>query len=71
MCSFWPRKPYLRGRLSTVDLLIWVTCFVKTSKYSYSLMSCSKLVSTRRSSVLSLLPLVRLPCFVLQLMLNL
>jgi hypothetical protein len=28
-----PGNPYLRGRLSTIDLLIKIGCFVKQKKY--------------------------------------
>jgi hypothetical protein len=43
------------GRLSTIDLLIKVACFVKKEKYIFNIkMSYSKLVGTRRSTVLSL-----------------
>jgi len=55
-------KPYSIGRPSTVDLLFKVACFVKKANNIFGIkMSCSKLVSTRRSTVLSLSPLVRLP----------
>jgi hypothetical protein len=48
------REPLLRGRLSTIDLLVKITCFVKKDK-QFSIKSSSyKLVSTRRSTVLSL-----------------
>jgi hypothetical protein len=30
---FYPGKPYFGGRLSTVDLLIKIACFVKEKKY--------------------------------------
>jgi hypothetical protein len=50
-------KSYLRERPSTVDLLVKMGCFVKTEKYCYTLKSSlSKLVRTRRSTVL-ILPL--------------
>jgi hypothetical protein len=43
------------GRLSTVDLLIKVACFVKKKNDIFNRkMSLSELVSTRRSTVLSL-----------------
>ncbi len=45
-----PGNTNWRGRLSTVDLLIKVTCFVK--KVNSSKISWSKLVSTRRSTAL-------------------
>ncbi len=32
-------KPYLRGSISTVDLLIKIGCFVKKEKFSFSLKS--------------------------------
>ncbi len=49
-------KSYWRGRLSTVDLLIKIGCFVNKEKYSFSMKrSWSELVSTRRSIVLILL----------------
>ena len=45
----------LRGGLSSVDLLIKVACFVKKENIIFNLkMSRSKLVCTRRSTVLSL-----------------
>jgi hypothetical protein len=48
---------YWRGRLCTVDLLIKVGCFVKQRKFSFSLKSSwFKLVSTRRSTVLTVPP---------------
>jgi hypothetical protein len=51
-----PGKPYWRGKISMVDLLIKKGCFVKKEKYSFSLKSSqSKLVSSRRSTVLILL----------------
>jgi len=51
-----PGKSYWRGRLSTVDLLIKVACFVKKANNIFSIkISCSKLVRTRKSTVLSLL----------------
>ncbi len=51
-----PGNPYWRGRLSTVDLLIKVACFVKkVNNIIYTWMSWAKLVSTRRSTVLILL----------------
>ncbi len=51
------RNSYWSERLSTVDLLIKIGCFVKMEKYSFSLKSIwSKLVRTRRSTVL-ILPL--------------
>ncbi len=45
----------LRGRLSAVDLLFMVACIVRKVKNIFNIKSsCSKLVSTRRSTVLSL-----------------
>jgi len=47
--------PSARGRLSTVDPIIKVACFVKKVNYIFNLKkSWSKLVSTRRLTVLSL-----------------
>ncbi len=49
-----PGKPYWRGRLSTVNLLIKTARFVKKKKYKFSMISSwSKLVSTRRWTVQS------------------
>jgi hypothetical protein len=43
------------GGLSTVDLLVKVACFVKKVKDIFSTkLRCSKLISARRSTVLSL-----------------
>ncbi len=43
------------GRLSTIDLLIKVSCFVKKVNNIFNTKRClSKLVSTRRSTVLNL-----------------
>ncbi len=51
------------GRLRTVDLFFRVACFVKKWKTVFSIKSRrSKLVSTRRSTVLSLPPSVSVPC---------
>ncbi len=47
----WPGTPYGRGRLSTVGLLIFVK---KVNNISNEKKSWSKLVSTRRSTVLRL-----------------
>jgi hypothetical protein len=59
----YAREAYWRGRLSTVDLLIKAACFVKKINYIFHIkMIWSKLVSARRSTVLSLPPLVRIPC---------
>ncbi len=33
MHNDWTRESLLKGRLSTVDLLIMITCFVKKQKY--------------------------------------
>jgi hypothetical protein len=45
----------LRGRLSAVDLLFMVACIERKVKNIFNVKgSCSKLVSTRRSTVLSL-----------------
>jgi hypothetical protein len=53
----------LRGRLSTVDLLIKLACFVKDENNVCILkVSLYKLVSARRSTVLSLSPSARVPC---------
>jgi len=53
----FPGKPYWRGRLSTVNLLIWVRSFEKKVNNIFSMKSSwSKLVSTRRSTVM-ILPL--------------
>jgi len=50
-------------RLSTVYLLIKVACFVKLVNNIFNIKrSWSKLISTRRSTVLNLSPSVRLPC---------
>ncbi len=43
---------YCKGELNTVDLFIKIGCFIKKEKYSFS-----KLVGTRRSTVL-ILPFV-------------
>jgi hypothetical protein len=52
------------GRLSTVDLLMRVPCFVKTVNNFYNIKSSlSKLASTRRSTILSLPPSVRVSWF--------
>ncbi len=49
------RNTKWRGMLSTVDLLINVACFVtQVNNIFHIKSSCSKLVSTRRSSVLSI-----------------
>ncbi len=48
-----------RGRLSTLDLLIKLGCFISKVNNVFNLKSsCTKLVSTRRSTVL-ILPLQR------------
>jgi hypothetical protein len=50
------------GWLSTVDLLIKAACFVEKGNNIFNIKtSQSELVSTRRSTVLSLPPSVRLP----------
>jgi hypothetical protein len=42
-------KPNRRGRISTVDLLIKIGCFVKREQYSFRINSSrSELVCTRR-----------------------
>ncbi len=47
----------MRGRLNTVDLLIKVACLVKKENNIFNIkISSSKLVITRRSTVLSLPP---------------
>jgi hypothetical protein len=53
-----------KGRVSTVDLIIKIGCFVKNKKYSFSMnSSSSELVSTMRSTVLILRsPSIRTPC---------
>jgi hypothetical protein len=52
------RELLLNGRLSTVDLLIKIGCFVKMEKHSSSMKSSlGKLVRTRRLTVL-ILPLL-------------
>ncbi len=49
-----PEKINWGGRLCTVDLLIKVACLVKKAKNIFNLQwSWSKLVSTRRSTILS------------------
>jgi hypothetical protein len=48
--SFW------RGRLSTVDLLVMISNFVKMKKKFCIISNWFKLVSTRRSVVLLILP---------------
>jgi hypothetical protein len=51
------------GRLSTVDLLITVSCFVKNVFNIFNIKRCwSRLISTWRSSVFSLSLSLRLPC---------
>jgi hypothetical protein len=56
----------LEERLSTVDLLIMVACFVKKENDIFNLkISWCNLVSTRRSTVLSLSPSVRLPWLII------
>ncbi len=53
---------FLLKGLCTVDLLIKVACFVRQLNNIFSIkMSCSKLVSPRRSTVLILPHLVRFP----------
>jgi hypothetical protein len=57
-----PGKTYSREGVSTVDLLIKVDVFVKKVNNVFNVkMSWSKLVSTRRSTVRSHPPLVRVP----------
>ncbi len=52
---YGPGKTNWRERLSTVDLLIKIACFgTKVNCIFNTKMSCSKLVSTIRSTVLSL-----------------
>jgi len=59
-------KPYWRGRLSTVDLLIKVVSFVKKVNIILNLnMGWSRIVSTRRSIVLSFTPSMRVPWFLI------
>jgi hypothetical protein len=49
------KECYLRGKLSTVDLLIKVTCFVTNEINIFNIKrNTSKLVFSRRSIVLSL-----------------
>jgi hypothetical protein len=55
-------NPYCRGRPSTVDLLIKIGCLVKKISFSFK-SSWSELVSTWRSTVLSLLPQLVFPAF--------
>jgi hypothetical protein len=52
--SVTPGNPYLRARLSTLELLIKIVCFVKKEKYNLKIICLSELVSTRRSTVLTL-----------------
>jgi hypothetical protein len=61
--SVAPRNTNWGDRLSTVDLLLKVACFVKKENNSFNVkMSWFKLVSTRRSTVLIRpSPSVRLP----------
>jgi hypothetical protein len=48
----WPGNPHRKGKLSTDDLLIKVTCFVKKVNNIFNIeMSWSRLISTRRSTV--------------------
>jgi len=52
---FNPGNTNKKGRLGTIDLLFKVACFVKKVIFILNIeMSSSKLVSTRRSNVLSL-----------------
>ncbi len=37
--NFKPGKPYSRGEISTVDLLMKIDCFVNKVKYSFSMKS--------------------------------
>ncbi len=53
------RKPNQRGRLNTIDLLNKIACFVK--KKSFVTVS-TKLICTRKSTVLTILPAPRIPC---------
>jgi hypothetical protein len=52
---WWNRQGTLTGRLGMADLLIRVACFGKNVTHVFNIKNCqSKLVSTRRSIVLSL-----------------
>ncbi len=57
-CFVPPGNSYWRGRLSAVDLLIKITCFAKHINNMFIIKrSWSKLVNTRRSTVVLIHPL--------------